>query len=130
MQFPIIKIDTKGNVTQLDLDLRNVLEQAYREIECDTVDITPININGIEVDVLVDGEGLLKDNPILTVYINRERYFVGNVLLVPGDVDGNGDYYRGFTEEELTTIQNNIRELVDFSTGLKRKVLVVSRWDR
>lgn len=125
MKYPIIKIDTKGNVTQLNFDLKNVLAQAYREIECDLIDITTININGVAVDVIVDDVGLLKDNPVDTVHIGTERRLFGNVLLVPSAVDGNGDYYRGFTEKEIVTIQKNIREFIDFRNGMIRKVLVL-----
>lgn len=125
MKYPIIKIDTKGNVTQLDFDLKNVLAQAYREIECDIIDITTINVDGIAVDVIVDDEGLMKDNPIPTVAIGKERQLFGNVLLVPSDIDDEGNYHRGFTERERVVIQNNIRELIDFRNGLIRKVLVV-----
>ncbi len=125
MKYPIIKIDTKGNVTQLDFDLKNVLAQAYREIECDTIDITTIYIDGVAVDVIVDDEGLFKDNPVSTVYIGKERQLFGNVLLVPSDVDDEGNYHRGFTERERVVIQNNIREFIDFRNGLVRKVMVL-----
>ena len=125
MKYPIIKIDVEGNVTQLDFDLNNVLAQAYREIECDTIDIVTIHVDGVAVDVIVDDEGLMKDNPVPTVAIGKERHLFGNVLLVPSDVDNEGDYHRGFTERERVVIQNNIRELIDFRNGLIRKVLVV-----
>lgn len=125
MKYPIIKIDTKGNITQLNFDLRNVLAQAYREIECDTIDITTIHIDGIAVDVIVDDEGLMKDNPVNTVLIGKERQLFGNVLLVPSDIDNNGNYHRGFTEKEIVIIQNKIAEFIDFRNGLIRKVLVV-----
>lgn len=125
MRYPIIKIDTKGNVTQLDFDLKNVLAQAYREIECDTIDIVTINIDGVAVDVIVDDEGLMKDNPVNTVYLGKERQLFGNVLLVPSDIDDKGNYHRGFTERERVVIQNNIREIIDFRNGLIRRVLVV-----
>lgn len=125
MKYPIIKIDTKGNVTQLNFDLKNVLEQAYREIECDMIDITTIYVDGVAVDVIVDDEGLMKDNPVSTVHIGTERQLFGNVLLVPSDVDDEGGYHRGFTERERVVIQNNIREFIDFRNGLIRKILVV-----
>lgn len=125
MKYPIIKIDTKGNVTQLDFDLKNVLAQAYREIECDTIDIATINVDGIAVDVIVDDEGLMKDNPVITVHMGKERQLFGNVLLVPSDVNDEGDYHRGFTTRERVVIQNNIREFVDFRNGLIRNILVV-----
>ena len=125
MKNPIIKIDTKGNVTQLDFELNNVLEQAYREIECDLIDIITIHIDDIAVDVIVDDEGLMKENPIYTVYASEEMQLFGNVLLVPNDINHEGEYYRGFTDREITVIQNNIKELVDFENGLIRKVLML-----
>lgn len=125
MKYPIIKIDTKGNVTQLDFDLKNVLAQAYREIECDTIDIVTINVDGIAVDVIVDDEGLLKDNPINTVHFGADRQLFGNVLLVPSDIDDEGSYHRGFTERERVVIQNNIKEIIDFRNGIIRNILVV-----
>lgn len=125
MRYPIIKIDTKGNVTQLNFDLKNVLAQAYREIECDTIDITTIYIDGVAVDVIVDDEGLLKDNPVLTVYISKERQLFGNVLLVPSDRDDEGNYHHGFTKREIVVIQNNLKEFIDFREGIIRRVLVL-----
>lgn len=125
MRYPIIKIDTKGNVTQLNFDLKNVLAQAYREIECNIIDIVTIHIDGIAVDVIVDDEGLMKDNPVNTVIIGEDRELFGNVLLVPSDINDEGDYHRGFTKIERVVIQNNIKEFIDFRNGLIRNILVV-----
>ncbi|HHY08616.1 MAG TPA: hypothetical protein GX530_08900 [Corynebacteriales bacterium] len=125
MKNPIIKIDTKGNVRQLNFELNNVLEQAYREIECDLIDIITIHIDDIAVDVIVDDEGLMKENPIYTVYASEEMQLFGNVLLVPNDINHEGEYHRGFTDREITVIQNNIKELVDLENGLIRKVLML-----
>ena len=67
----------------------------------------------------------MKENPIYTVYASEEMQLFGNVLLVPNDINREGEYHRGFTDKEITVIQNNIKELVDLENGLIRKVLVV-----
>ena len=72
-----------GNVTSL--------EDMYREIGCDTIDITSRKVNGKKFDFIVDDEGLLKDNPrVSAVYAGTlEPALVGTLIICSHDAGGH-----------------------------------------
>lgn len=118
----LLRVD--GEHETIELDYANFLQTAYNKIEADYIYIDTIDVDGVLVDVVVDDEGLLKDNPIATVITNVRELF-GNAILLPSDVDEEGGYFRGFTEEELNTVKKNIHTLIDFTNGVLRDVLEV-----
>jgi len=118
----LLRVD--GEHRTIELDYANFLQFAYDKIEADYIDIATIDVDGVLVDFVVDDEGLLKDNPIATVITNRRKLF-GNAILLPSDVDEEGSYFRGFTEEELNTVKKNIHTLIDLTNGVLRDVLEV-----
>ena len=74
----------------------NGLDDYYQHLKCDLVDSVPANVKGHQVEIICDDEGLLKENPIPSVFFNDEndgeyeRCLVGNVLF-SGPVDDEGE---------------------------------------
>lgn len=72
--------------------MEDKLQNYYNALHCDCIDITQIEVEGVEFDVICDDEGLLKENITPSIYINDDYMIFGNVLLCHSE---NG---------ELTTI--------------------------
>lgn len=100
MQVFIIKA---GGFPQIK-DIEKSLDSYYKEIGCDMIDIVSRKIGGIWYDIIVDDEGLLKADPIVTaVEPNGSPALVGNLIicrfdgeddvtdLKPGDADNIAD---------------------------------------
>lgn len=69
------------------------LEDFYREIECDTIDIARRNIGGKAFDIFLDDEGLLKDDPQISA-VSKEKsgikpQLVGTLVFTQTDGQGN-----------------------------------------
>jgi len=118
-----IVLKTNGDKKLIDLELDNILKQSYRELDVQTIDIVTVKIDDIFVNIIVDDEGLLKDDPHVTVSSNLRNLY-GNVLILPNDIDEEGRYFRGLNEHEIDTINNNIQTLIDTDQKLLRDVLV------
>lgn len=67
------------------------LDDMYREIGCDTIDITTRMVGGKSFDFIVDDEGLFKENPqISAVYAGDpiEPALVGTLIICSHDTAG------------------------------------------
>lgn len=116
-------IKTNGEIKLIDLEFDNILTQSYKELDIETIDIATIKVDDVYLDIIVDDEGLLKDNPKVTVSSNL-RTLVGNVLILPSDIDEEGRYFRGLNENEINTINNNIHTIIDTEQKILRDILM------
>ena len=63
------------------VDVADKLEDFYRLLRCDTIDITERNIGGKQFSVMCDDEGLLKDEAIVSAFdSNNNAALVGNLM--------------------------------------------------
>ena len=72
----------------------NSLDDMYREIGCDTIDITRRMIGGKEFDIIVDDNGWLIEKPELSaIYVHGdsgvEPALVGTLIICSHDEEGN-----------------------------------------
>lgn len=70
------------------------LDDMYREIGCDTIDITRRMIGGKEFDIIVDDNGWLIEKPELSaIFVHGdsevEPALVGTLIICSHDADGN-----------------------------------------
>lgn len=95
----------------------NGLEDYYRLMEVEIIDIVTRKINGKYYDIICDDEGLLKDKPIPTVFdTNREPMIVGNIIIAGlADEDGN---MTDLTDEDIVAINASLG-IVRFNNGTK-----------
>jgi len=74
----------------------NGLNDYYKYLECDCIDITTAMVNGNVVNIIVDDEGLMKENPVLSAfYVDEnetewEGALAGNLLFC-GEADEEGE---------------------------------------
>jgi len=85
----------------------NDLEDYYRLMEVDIIDIVAREINGKYYDIICDDEGLLKEKPIPTVFdTNKQPMLCGNIIIA-GLADETG-YMTDLSNEDIDRICNSI----------------------
>ena len=86
---------------EIEISIENVndeLELYYDMLNCDMIDITTINVNGVEYDIIHDDEFLLKRPLIPTLYVNNELIIFGAFLISRANEDGEEI---GLTHKEI-----------------------------
>ena len=92
------------DVTEVEV---NGLEDYYREMEIDCIDIVTRKIGGKRYDVICDDEALLKENPIPTMFdVEGMPMLCGN-LIIAGLADEEGNM-TDLTDEDMVRITGNL----------------------
>ena len=88
----------------------NGLEDYYKFIRCDCIDIVRRKIGDVEVEIVCDDEGLLIDKPkVSAIDVDGTPALFGNLLVAGGKViDGE---LTELTVEEAFEIMNNVAEV-------------------
>jgi len=81
------------------------LEQLYKILNCDCIDIVVRSIGGIEFDIVCDDNGLLIDNPRVSANSDIFGSLFGNLFVCHHDYDGN---LTSISEEDLKNIQDHM----------------------
>lgn len=113
-----ILIDVKKNNTAEIVDIDFDLETYYNLIGCDIIDIVSRVIGGNDVCIIIDDEGLLKHDPIVSA-VSYNRLISGNDLIpelvgnliITGPVDDDGN---------LTGLSNQVADFI-----MNRYIMVV-----
>ena len=86
----------------------NDLEDYYRLIGCRTIDIVSRSIGDVRVEIIIDDEGALVDNPKVSgIYIDGTPMLFGNLLVASGRVTEDGELTE-LTRAEIDEIMDNI----------------------
>lgn len=72
------------------VEIEDELDIYYDMIDCNTIDIVTIRFNGIDVDVIVDDNGLLVDKPIPSVVNESMSIYIAGKILITGTGDNEG----------------------------------------
>ena len=99
----ILVKDKSQKVLKIEWTLANI----YKYLNCQTIDIITRYIGNDRFNIVVDDEGALKSNNILTgLELNGNEHLMGNILIV-GLVDQNGDN-TNLTENDILNINKRI----------------------
>ena len=86
----------------------NTLDDYYRLIGCDYVDIIHRRIGDVEVEIVLDDEGLLVEDPKPSgISVNGSIMLWGNLLIASGRVTDDGELTE-LTAEEVDEIMDNV----------------------
>ena len=101
----------------------NGLDDFYRLLNCRCIDVIYRKIGDTECTLIVDDEGLLKDNSIVSaIDISGTPCLVGNILIASGrTVDGEDT---PLTDEELEDVMFNVAEITTSKHPEPYRVLV------
>ena len=106
------------------IEVEDKLEELYKVLDCDCIDIIQRTIFGKDYTIVCDDEGLLKGNPKVSALTNEFRpSLVGNLLVVAPGADAEGNLI-GLNDEEEQHLKRFICNVVDTQNEFKRKVLV------
>lgn len=81
----------------------NGLEDYYKLMEVDIIDIVTREIGGKFYDVICDDEGLLKENPIPTMFDDEKQPMIFGNIIIAGLADGEGNM-TDLTDEDIVRI--------------------------
>ena len=111
-------LDTVGKTTKV-VDA-NTLEDYYGLIGCDCIDIVTRKIGRKVYDIIVDDEGLLKDDPIISAIDDFGRVMLVGSMIICGLADAEG---------ELTDLSDNdiryIKKRIQTLNTLKHRDLLI-----
>ena len=86
----------------------NGLADYYKLIGCDYVDIIHRWIGDVEVEIVLDDEGVLVENPKPSgISVDGTPMLFGNLLIASGRVTDDGELTE-LTEEEVDEIMDNV----------------------
>lgn len=94
-------------------------------LNCRCIDVCRRKIGNKYFEIVLDDEGLLKDNPVLSASnpFDRECLLVGNLIFY-GGVDSEGDF-TPITDDGVKTIKDNVM-LGTFKDGTVRKIINIA----
>ena len=86
----------------------NGLDDYYELIGCRTIDIIHRRIGDVEVEIVLDDEGALVENPkVSAIGIDGTPMLCGNLLVASGRVTDDGELTE-LTETEVEEIKDNV----------------------
>ena len=86
----------------------NTLADYYKIIGCRCVDIIHRRIGDVEVEIVLDDEGAIIENPkVSAISIDGTPMLYGNLLVASGRVTEDGELTE-LTEEEVDEIMDNV----------------------
>lgn len=89
----------------------NGLEDYYKHIGCDLIDIVRRKIGDLTVEIVCDDEGTFCEHPkVSAIDIIGQPCLYGNLLIASGRVTGDGNLTE-LTEEEIEYIKQFIIEV-------------------
>lgn len=86
------------------------LDDYYRLIGCDCIDIVTRKIGRKVYDIIVDDEGLLKDDPVISAIDNLGRVMLVGSLIICGLADEEGEL-TDLTPKDIEYIRKRIQTL-------------------
>lgn len=108
----------------IDINDDNFLKEAYRLIGCRCIDITVRTIEGKPFNIVLDDEGLLKPEPILSAVDGEfNGMFVGNLIVF--EVEDETLDLQSLSEDDVDLIKRNVRWIYDFARFEMSPLLVM-----
>ena len=104
MKYLLLDVENRG----VKMVEANGLDDYYKLIGCSTIDIIHRRIGDVEVEIIIDDEGLLVNAPkISAIDIAGAPMLCGNLLVASGRVTDDGELTE-LTEAEIDEIMDNI----------------------
>jgi len=93
-----VLIDVKNGVAK-PCEIDNKLDEFYKVLDCQLIDIVNRNIEGKPFTIICDDEGLLKERPIVSAVDKEDKpMLVGNLFIC--SAENCGSELVSLTEEE------------------------------
>ena len=100
----LVDVTRTGRVTKVVFE--DNLENIYKLLDVDLIDVATRKIGDRVHDFIVDDEGLLKGGAIPSVLdTNKEPMLVGNVLIVNSNEEGE---FTSLTDEDIENLEQHL----------------------
>ena len=110
-------IDVTRQMNARPVEFENNLENIYKLLDIDLIDVAVCRVGDKAYDFIVDDEGLLKAGAIPSVFDADGRpVLVGNVLVVNSNEDGD---FTSLNDKDVENLCEHVK-LVVFSDKLSR----------
>lgn len=117
----MILIDTENNSSRI-IETEGGLENYYKLLNCDLIDITERKIDGQYFDIICDDEGLFKEgNQVSAVSEDGRPQLVGSLLICNHDGEGGES---GLSDEDLEKVSKRLA-IATSPDGEKYHVIVI-----
>lgn len=111
-----VLLNVNNNKKAEVVDIEDDLKIFYKLLDCKTIDIVFRYINGKPFRIICDDDGLLRAKPkISAIDGSCNIMLVGNLLVVNADI--NEGALQGLNEEEVQTVKDSIKSIIDNDTG-------------
>lgn len=93
------------------------LDDYYKHIKCDTIDIVQRKIGNKVFDIICDDEGRFKNNPrlsMISIYDDYMASLVGNLIFANHDAEGNTT---SLSSEDIAMIKSEAVRILDVDNG-------------
>lgn len=118
----LLLLDVYNN--KLEMVEANGLEDYYKYLNCRCIDIVRRKIGDTEVEIIIDDEGALIDNPKPSaVDVTGAIALFGNLLIAGGEVAGDGELTEP-TQAEVDDIMECVAEVTTSFYEEPYKILV------
>lgn len=130
MKAILYDVKKTKNVSVVDINFE--LDTFYKLVQCNTIDIVKSKVNGIDVEIIVDDEGLFVKDPILSCVRKSSEFdkFVpalyGN-LLITGPADREGDLTALSDDVIEILVEQGFIQVVNPKTRQIHNVLVIDQ---
>lgn len=101
------------------IEIGGTLDEFYRALNCDTIDIVKRSIGRKHFNIICDDNGLFVDKPKISAIGDMgDIMLVGNLFIVSGQVDDEGNLV-SLTNEETEYIMQRVQKMytVNFPYG-------------
>lgn len=102
LTLEVIKELALVTIQERNIDAKHKLQEFYKYLNCDVIDIVEVEIDGHFYDIIADDEALLKSPKIPTVFVNEDLIIFGSCAFCRSDCNGNTI---GITESDCNRIR-------------------------
>lgn len=109
-KITVIYFDVAGKKAPVKMEIRDEIDEYYRLINCDTIDIISRKINDVPVCVVLDDEGYFKRDIKISGRDKAESEFLVGNLIITGRADKEGDL-TSLSPADITKIAEGIERI-------------------
>ena len=101
-----VLVDVTRTGKMFNLEFEDNLENIYKLLDVDLIDVATRKVGDKVYDFVVDDEGLLKGGAIPSVFDkDQQPMLVGNVLILNSDDEGN---FASLTDDDIENLQSHL----------------------
>lgn len=106
-------LDAKNGEAKV-ITVPDKLEEYYKMLDCETIDIVTRKINHVPFSIICDDEALLRERPIVSaVDANLQAMLFGNLFVVSAGVTEDGDLI-SISDKDAALVLDNVRCFLTF----------------